>query len=323
MSFAPANCLHSVDAKLFPRIKTNTVPFFYQFLILFQMSIAYIFGGIAKLNPDWLHGYPLRVWIESLPNFSILNNFKNPEVLAYALSYSGLFFDLFIVLFLIFKKTRKIGLIMVAEFHILNAFLFNIGVFPYFSLVLTLLFLEDSFFIKLFNMLKFNQVKINKIFFKPNKNIIAVITIWMAIQVLVPLRSYIFHFNPKWSGVGDNFSWRMRLHDYKGDLKYKISDPVNKRLIIFDVETNSYQLFQEHQLGFAIRDPESIVLGAKHLAKMYLEGSGVIPEVYAISNLEVDGRAPQSYIDPTKDLTRVELKIFSELDILRPFNPNR
>jgi vitamin K-dependent gamma-carboxylase len=323
MCFTPANALFAVDTKLFPKIKKTIVPFYFQFLILFQMSIVYLFGGIAKLNPDWLQGYPMKIWIKSLDSFSILSSFKDSNILPYFLSYSGLLLDLSIVFILINNRTRKIGLALVLLFHILNSILFTIGVFPYLSLILTLLFLDDAFFVSLFQKLQFNIPKLKPTKIKPNKKILYAISIWIAIQLLVPLRSYIFNFNPKWSSVGENFAWRMRLHDYRGDLRYKIVDKINNKTILFDVETNEFKLFPDHQLGFVIRDPETIVLGAKKLADMYFEHMRVMPEVFAIANLSLDERDSQLYIDPKRDLVKVELKTFSEMDILMPINSRK
>ena len=33
-------------------------------VLMAQVGVVYVFGGIAKLNPDWLfHAQPLRIWL--------------------------------------------------------------------------------------------------------------------------------------------------------------------------------------------------------------------------------------------------------------------
>jgi vitamin K-dependent gamma-carboxylase len=316
LSFSPASLICSVDSLIF-KTKKTTIPFYFQFLIMFQICVVYFFGGIAKLNPDWLNGYPIRIWIEHLDNFSFLNG-PHSQTTAFLLSYGGLLFDLSIAFLLICGRTRFFGFVLVVLFHILNTILFNIGVFPYLSLILTLLFLSDSLFDKALFQKQYIQQK-NKI----DQRVFTLVSIWIAIQFIIPLRSYIFNFDPKWSQTGDMFSWRMRLHDYKGTLQYKIVDTNKSQAIFFDVETNGYRLFDDHQLGFVIRDPASIVAGAKQLAQEYFDHTGKMPEVFAISELNVDARSPQLFIDPNIDLVKIEPNLVSEDKILMPFKSER
>ena len=50
----------SVDAWLRPAICSTTVPTWQLAGIIGQIGVAYFFGGVAKFNPDWLRGEPMR-----------------------------------------------------------------------------------------------------------------------------------------------------------------------------------------------------------------------------------------------------------------------
>src|SRR5437660_6300126 len=58
--FLPANRAWSVDAWLWPRLRSDTTPAWTVWLLRTQMAIVYFFGGIAKIEPDWLRGEPMR-----------------------------------------------------------------------------------------------------------------------------------------------------------------------------------------------------------------------------------------------------------------------
>src|SRR5687767_11157820 len=54
--FLPANRAVSLDALLSRKIRSDTVPAWALWVLRAQVGIAYFFGGIAKLNSDWLRG---------------------------------------------------------------------------------------------------------------------------------------------------------------------------------------------------------------------------------------------------------------------------
>ena len=92
----------SLDAlwikKLQSDAQAGTVPYWHVLLIKAQVFIVYFYGGIAKLNEDWLRGEPLRHWLpgsannESVP--ALAAQFMKSEFAAYFFSYTGLIFDL-------------------------------------------------------------------------------------------------------------------------------------------------------------------------------------------------------------------------------------
>lgn len=59
----PAHRCWSVDAWRRRELHSNTVPAWTVWLLRFQVGVPYLFGGLAKINADWLRGEPLREWL--------------------------------------------------------------------------------------------------------------------------------------------------------------------------------------------------------------------------------------------------------------------
>ena len=141
MIFVPANRAFSIDALLWPKLKEKPIHRWTVWLLRFQLGCVYIFGGIAKINPDWLRGEPMRQWLGDMAHFPVIGNFLASEFTTWTFSYGGIFFDLGIVWLLLYKPTRTLGLLLVCFFHLTNVILFHIGIFPWLMLFATLLFM--------------------------------------------------------------------------------------------------------------------------------------------------------------------------------------
>ena len=128
--FVPANRGFSMDAKLHPEIRSDTVPAWTLWLFLGQISIVYSYGGLAKLNSDWLQGEPMRIFLGRRTDFPIFGPLFGEEWVVYLFCYGGLFFDLFVVPLLLWSKTRLYAIGAAVLFHMMNAYLFRIGEVP-------------------------------------------------------------------------------------------------------------------------------------------------------------------------------------------------
>jgi hypothetical protein len=133
MIWVPAHRAWSIDALRKPALRTATVPAWPLFLLRFQIAVPYFFGGVAKLNPDWLRGEPMRMWLSE--RFGVVS-----EPVVYFFTYGGMLLDLLIVPFLLWRRTMMPAYIVAVSFHFLNDNLFNIGIFPWFMVAATLLF---------------------------------------------------------------------------------------------------------------------------------------------------------------------------------------
>ena len=134
--FIPANRALSFDSWFNKKIRTDFVSAHSLWLLRILVGIPYFFGGVAKLNPDWLAGYPLRFWLESeADTFPILGQFFTEEWFVMFFAYSALFVDLLAVPFLLWRRSRIFAYAILVTFHLLNTQLFSIGIFPWFMIL--------------------------------------------------------------------------------------------------------------------------------------------------------------------------------------------
>lgn len=140
MIFVPAHRAFSVDAWMRSRIRSRTIPAWTLWLLMAQVGLVYFYGGLAKLNGDWLRGEPMRTWLAVRTDFPVIGRFFTEEWMVYLFSYGGLLLDLLVVPFLLWRRTRLAAFAFALSFHLTNVQLFDIGVFPWFMMAATLLF---------------------------------------------------------------------------------------------------------------------------------------------------------------------------------------
>ena len=138
--FVPAHRAFSVDAWLRPRLRSQTAPAWSLWLLRAQMAMVYFFAGIAKIAPDWLQGEPLRTWLNQQSHFPLTTTAWAVS----AASYGSLLVDLLIVPFLLWRRTRFAAFCVAAIFHLLNAHIFPLDIFPWLAIAATTLFLSPS-----------------------------------------------------------------------------------------------------------------------------------------------------------------------------------
>src|SRR5918997_832685 len=109
-----------------------------------QMGIVYFYGGLAKLNGDWLAGEPMRTFLRSNTDFPVIGSLFTDERMVYLFSYGGLLLDLLVVPFLLWRRTRLVAFAFAVAFHFTNSHLFNIGIFPWLAIAATTLFFSPS-----------------------------------------------------------------------------------------------------------------------------------------------------------------------------------
>ena len=87
------------------------IPYWPQAIIQFQICIVYFYGGLAKLNYDWLVSHePIKTWYKE---FAVIYNleFLGQDYFTAFISYSGLLFDLLIPFMLFSKRLRWLAIV--------------------------------------------------------------------------------------------------------------------------------------------------------------------------------------------------------------------
>jgi len=89
MIWMPAHRAFSVDAQQRPAIAAQVAPAWTLWLLRAQLGLVYFYAGVAKLNPDWLAGEPLRTWLAARTDFPVIGHLFTTEWMVYLLSYGG------------------------------------------------------------------------------------------------------------------------------------------------------------------------------------------------------------------------------------------
>jgi len=94
LCIVPAHKMWSLDARCRPQLRADTTPAWTLWLLRAQVAVVYFFGGVAKLNGDWLRGEPMRMWLADRTEFPVIGRFFTEESTVYLFSYGALFNDL-------------------------------------------------------------------------------------------------------------------------------------------------------------------------------------------------------------------------------------
>ena len=97
MCFLPAERAFSVDALLRRKIRSAVAPAWTLWLLRVQVGIPYFYGGIAKLNSDWIHGgEPMRTWLRPLTRIPAFGHIFAADWVVYSFVIGGLLLDLLV-----------------------------------------------------------------------------------------------------------------------------------------------------------------------------------------------------------------------------------
>src|SRR6266480_2564503 len=144
MCFGHSGCIFSFDSLVNKNTRREEVDYWELFLLRFQICIVFFFGGLAKLNADWLiHAAPL--YLNLVKHFSFLGYPLEEKWMAVVLSWGGMLSDLGLGILLFINRWHKLTVIWLCLFNGINIFLFGLGIqtFPYLMLSTYILFLPS------------------------------------------------------------------------------------------------------------------------------------------------------------------------------------
>ena len=310
MIFLPANRALSVDVKRKPELVQSYTPAWTVWILIFQISVVYFFAGLAKLNPDWLEAKPLMYWLPVRSHFYIIGPLLEQEWLPYLMSWGGAAFDLLIVPFMLWRKTRQWAFMVAILFHLTNVSIFGIGTFPWYSIAMTALFFPPSSF----RRLPWLRRKLPP--FKPvvathysrpiyQKVTLSLLAAYVLLQLAVPSRQYFYPGNTSWTEDGHNFSWHMMLRSKTGFVRYKIVLPARGEAHYAKV----FDYITSHQYQSMIGKPDMILELAHHIVEEYRSKGNKEVEVYADAQVRFNGRPLQLFTDTTVNLAIEEHRL--------------
>jgi len=313
MVFQPANKYYSVDAKQNPDIVSNSMPQWCSYVFVLQMFIVYTYGSIAKMYPDWFDASVIELMMKGKQDYILIGEFLQQKWLHYFLAYGGILFDGLIIPLLLFKPTRKWAFFASIFFHLFNAFVFQIGIFPFLSLAFAVFFFEPKIIQKLFLKKKHFYDKAEVIQPKNKTPFLVIIYTYFIVQLLLPIRHHFIQDNVLWTEEGHRMSWRMMLRTKGGIATYKVIDKSNNNVI--PVKLKDY--LSKKQIRNASTKPDVIWQFAQHLKKDF-KAKGVDVEVYVNCKISVNGKPFKPLIDSKIDLASVKWKALKHSDWILP-----
>lgn len=336
MIFLPAHSHYSLDMLSGRTLLRNQVPRWSLAILCFMMGLVYFYGGIAKLNADWLQAMPVKIWLRQKADIPIVGPLLKQEASAWFMSYGGLFFDLSVAFLLLFRRTRLLALGMAIFFHLTNTIIFKIGIFPWLSLLMTLLFFPPDlprriwkwvnkrilFLTRIENWWeKLMQNASSKI--QPAQSvygagresyIMLFLLLFCGTQLLIPFRHHYFPGDVAWTEEGHRFSWRMMLRSKKGYGKFKVVNPKTGEIRM--VSTKETLSKRQHRKLYT--HPDMILQYAHYLRDKALAEEGAKVQVFADVRVRLNGRKYHRFINDTVDLAKIEWSYFRAEDWILP-----
>jgi vitamin K-dependent gamma-carboxylase len=322
--FVPAHRSCSLDVHLARTRRSDFAPAWSLWLLRVQIAIPYVFGFIAKLNADWLRGEPMRMWLARRAHYPVLGSFVHEEPVVWFFTIGGVLLDLLIVPCLLWKRTRIPALLAAASFHLLNAWIFRIGIFPWLMLASSLVFFPPECSRRVLRLLRLpidaRPARDEAAVMPTGTRVIALLVAgYVAVQVLLPLRHFLYPGNVNWTEEGHRFSWHMKLRNKAGELRFDVRDPESGRHWSVDPADR----LPEWQLDMVRTHPDMILQYGHYLAERGRSKGFARVEVRARSLAALNGRRKQPLIDPSVDLAKVRRSLWPSHWILPLTEPLR
>lgn len=325
MLLVPANRFFSLDVLRRPQLQVTQVPTWMVNIFKAQLFLVYFFAGLSKISADWLiDAMPLRIWLPANSNLPIIGSLLTQLWMAYAFSWAGMLFDLLVGFFLLDKRTRKPAYIILVFFHVMTAWLFKIGMFPYIMIFVTVVFFSESTHLHIIQSLRklfrsSASVVPSKVYYLPNwrSNMVGfVLIIHFVLQLLLPFRFALYPGKLYWTEEGYRFSWRVMLMEKGGTAFFHVKDPATGHR----VEIINSQYLTTLQENMMATQPDMILQYAHHLADVYRKKGISNPIVTAESYVTLNGSGSKLYIDTTVNLATQKETLFGHKKWILPFN---
>jgi len=289
----------SLDVWRRPAMFSDTIPRWCLWLVRFQVALPYVFGGIAKLNLDWLSGNTMFMFFVDDGKYPVLGSGMTSEPVVLFFTYGGLLFDLLVVPCLLWRKTRAVAFVCAFAFHLMNSQLFQIGIFPWLMIGATTIFLPPDW------PRRFLQVPViapsrssESLLTAQKKRTLLLAAVYVAIQLVFPLRQFLYPGDPNWTDEGQAFSWRMMLRAKLARVEVMAVDSRTGRRGPMPPEN----FLNPRQVRNLSRSPDLMLQFSHYLAREHQRLGGGPLQVYWHVECSLNGRRPQLLIDPSVDL---------------------
>jgi hypothetical protein len=192
---------------------------------------------------------------------------------------------------------------VVVAFHIINARAFSIGVFPWLAISATTLFFSPSWPRRIIGVFRPSRASPpGNDWEVPSERkqltVLSFVAVYLAIQLLVPLRHLLSRGGVEWSSVDHRFSWRMMLVNRHALSYFYVTDPNSGRT----VQVSPQKFLNLRQTVMMAYQPDLTLQFAHYLAKVMPRKGPKPLKVEARMFVSINGRKPELFIDPNVDL---------------------
>lgn len=309
MIFLPLHRTVSLDARRNPALRSESIPRWVIWALMAQVGVVYVFGGIAKLNPDWLfHAQPLRIWLYNSGDVPLVGPLLKEAWVAYAMSWAGVAFDLTIVGWLLWRRSRPIAYVALVVFHVMTWLLFPIGMFPWIMIAGTLVFFAPDWPHRMIAALRRRpfaetvhfQVNVPSPTWLTRAGMVGLV-LFALVQVAMPFRHWAYPGNVQWNEDGYRFSWRVMLTEKTGHVRFRVTD-TNTGEEWLEYPEHFLTALQTERMAY---QPD-MILATAHIIAEEAKERGRTVQVRADAFVTFNGRETTRFVDPEVDLARVE-----------------
>jgi hypothetical protein len=292
--FVPSRGALSLDARLRPSIASDDAPAWSLWVMRTQMAVVYVGAALAKVSWDWLvEGQPMRLWLADVKDMGAIGALAQRPWVAIAMSWGGFLLDLLVVPGLLWKRTRAVAFVLALGFHLANSVLFRIGIFPWMAIAATTLFFEPDWPRRVFHWARTSESKPREPAYPRQTAVL--LAAWLAFQVLMPLRHWLYPGPVDWTEEGHRFSWHMMLREKRGTAAFHVTDPATGRTEV----VRPAELLTERQVAKMVARPDMILQFAHHLAR---RRTATRVRVHAHVMVGLNGRRERPLVNPSADL---------------------
>ncbi len=303
----------------------GTVPAWAVWLLRFQVGVVYFFGGVGKLNGDWLlRAEPLGTWLARSGDVPLLGAAAGASWLAFAMSWAGAAFDLTVPFLLSWRRTRLAAYLAACAFHLVTGRLFQLGIFPWLMMAFAPVFFAPSWPRDLAARLGARVEAAPPVgaSFATPRWVRRSIAAFVAVQLLIPLRGLLYPGNGLWTEQGFRFAWKVMLVEKNGDVSARVTDKASGRISIVEPR----ELYDALQSRMMATQPD-LLLQFAHAVRDRERARGREVEVRLDAFVAMNGRRSRRFVDPEVDLAGEEDGLASKrwilpLDVVRLDGPS-
>jgi Vitamin K-dependent gamma-carboxylase, lumenal domain/HTTM domain len=269
----------------------------------------------------------MRTWLRPLTKATGGSPIFTTDWVVYTFVFGGLLLDLLVVPFLLWRRTRLFAFGAAVLFNLINATIFDIGIFPWLMLGALLIFFPPDLMRRFARAFKpgtsGSEAERAQPSVSPKRMIessacpslsrfqklaVGLLAAYLVVQVLLPLRHYLYPGEVNWTEEGHNFSWHMKLRTKTGQAVFTVTHPQSGQTWIINPE----DYLKPHQLTKVITKPDLIVQFSQYLAEEKRREGYDNVEVRARTMVSLNGRQPQLLVDPNVDLAKEQVKLLPQ-----------